>query len=150
RARVLRPRSGFLRAERRANDAVLLAQVRRRIALARRRAPRAADVDERHLPRLRLLEPVPDGAPGAHVLRLLLRPDDLFESRVRAQQLGSRGDRERVELLEPRDGYLLGRRTLLVPGNVVVELPRGEHQPRHALAIGAAIVEDGPERARGE
>src|SRR5436853_6579762 len=94
-------------AERLADDPVLLAQVRRRVALARARAPRAAGVAERRRLRQRLLEPVADRPPGAHVLRLLLRPDDLLERRVRPQQLAGRFDRERVELLEPRDGDVL-------------------------------------------
>jgi len=46
---------------------------------------------------------VPDRAVRAHVLRLLLHPDELLESRVRAQELDVGGHRERVELVEPRD-----------------------------------------------
>src|SRR5438067_1863203 len=79
-----------LDAERLADDPVLLAQVRRRVALARAGAPRTADVAERRPLWKRLLEPVADRAPGAHVLRLLLRPDDLLERRVGAQELPGR------------------------------------------------------------
>src|SRR5436190_20362334 len=96
-----------------AQDAVLLAQVRGGVALARAGAPRPADEAERHALRRPFvsdravgdaserLEPVPDRAPRAHVLRLLLRPDELLEIRERLDQLGRGGDRERIELLQP-------------------------------------------------
>src|SRR5207302_9027579 len=74
--------------ERFPDDPVLLAQVGGGIALARARAPRPAGVVERHRLGQGLLEPVADRAPGAHVLRLLLRPDDLLERRIRPQELG--------------------------------------------------------------
>ena len=69
-----------------ADDPVLLAQVRGRVALARARAPRPADVAQRDARGQRLLEAVPDRPPGAHVLRLLLRPDDLLQVRVRPRR----------------------------------------------------------------
>ena len=72
--------------------------------LARQGAPDVAHRDAAG----RLLEPVADRAPGAHVLRLLLRPDDLVERRVRRDELARRLDRERVELLEPGDRDLVG------------------------------------------
>src|ERR671930_6107 len=78
----LAPRSAqTLLAQRLADDAILLAQVRGRVALARARPPRPADVPKHDTHRQRLLEPVPDRAPGAHVLRLFLCPDELLEVR---------------------------------------------------------------------
>src|SRR5439155_6173527 len=50
--------SSLAAAERFPDDPVLLPQVRRRVALARARAPRAADVAERRRLRQGLLEPV--------------------------------------------------------------------------------------------
>ena len=102
------------------------------IALARAGAPRAADVAERHAVRDRLLEPVPDRAPGAHVLRLLLRPDEFLEMWERPHELGRRVDREWVELLQPADRDPVGRPAQLVGGEVVVDLPGAEHEPPHA------------------
>src|SRR5207248_3774004 len=121
------------------DDAVLLAAVRGRIALARARAPRTAGVAERNRLRKRLLEPVPDRPPGAHVLRLLLRPDDLLEARVRAEHLRRRLDRERIELLEARHRDVLGTLARLVPDDVVVELPGAEDESPHPLARRARV-----------
>ena len=92
-----------------------------------------------------LLEPVADRAPGAHVLRLLLRPDDLLERRVRRDELARRRDRERVELLEPRDRDLgascapRGRRCRSTP------CPCRARAGARPL-VGAAVVEHRPER----
>src|SRR5207244_236062 len=79
RSRGRRRRAHSLNIERLAQDALLLEAVRGRIALAGARAVRSPDVAERHslrhqlaLPRAREHE-----APGAHVLRLFLHPDDL-------------------------------------------------------------------------
>src|SRR5207253_6618693 len=80
------PRADLCERERLARDAVLLHQVRGGVALRGARAPRPAD--EAHLDaRGGLLEAMAGRAPGAHVLRLLLRPHDLVERRVRRQQL---------------------------------------------------------------
>ena len=68
-------------------------------------------------------------APGAHVLRLLLRPHDLLERRVRRDQLPRRLDRERVQLLEPRDRDAFGVLVRLVADDVVVDLSRAENEP---------------------
>src|SRR6202041_2209819 len=67
--------------ERGESDAVLLDRVRGRVSLGRTRAPRPPDVADGDAGG-GLLEPVPDTAPRAHVLRFLLRPDDLAEARV--------------------------------------------------------------------
>src|SRR6059058_1698590 len=115
-----------LQAERRANDAVLLAQVRGGIALARARAPRPACVHELHGVRLRLFETVADGAERSHVLRLLLHPHELAQAGVPAQQVRRLLDRERIELLQPCDRDSLRLAAPLVAGDVVVDLPRAE------------------------
>jgi hypothetical protein len=109
--------------------------VRGRISLARARTPWAADVEERHAFGLRLLEPVADRPPGTHVLRLLLRPDDLAEVRVPAQERRRLLDRERIELLDPGDGDEVGARAVLVTGDVVVDLSRTKNEPGDLLVI---------------
>src|SRR5438445_4674461 len=138
------------RRERLPHDAVLLAQMRRRIALARARAPGAPDVPENDALGLRLLEAVADRPPRTHVLRLLLRPHDLAEVRVAAEEPGRLLDRERVELLEPRDRDRLGARPLLVADDVVVDLALAEDEPRHPVAIRTGVVEHRLEAARRE
>ena len=124
--------------------------MRGRIALARARTPRAADEAQRHAVGLRLLEPVPDRTPRAHVLRLLLHPHDLGEIRIASRQLGRGLDGERVELLEPGDRDVLGARVALAADEVVVDLPRAEHEPPHRLVIGGGIVEERREAPVGE
>src|SRR5579872_1845913 len=114
--------------------------MRRRIALARARAPRPPDVGQRHAFGLRLFEAVPDRAPRAHVLRLLLRPHDLAQVRVPAHERRGALDRERVELLEARDCDVTGRGMLLVPDDVVVDLPLAEDETRDLLAVAARII----------
>src|SRR5256714_11689486 len=105
--RVSRPRAANSSSrERLADDPVLLAQVGGRVALARARPPGTADVAELHALGERLLEPVSARTPGPHVLRLLLCPDDLFQVRVRRDQLRGLADRERIQLLDPGDGDL--------------------------------------------
>src|SRR5438552_10253751 len=119
-----------LQAERRANDAILLAQVRGGIALARARAPRPACVHELHGVRLRLFETVADGAERSHVLRLLLHPHELAQAGVPAQQVRRLFDRERIELLQPCDRDSLRLAAPLVAGDVVVDLARAEDESR--------------------
>src|SRR5438270_9501932 len=139
-----------LQPERRANDAVLLAQVRGGIPLARARAPRPSRVHELHGVRLRLLETVADGAERSHVLRLLLHPDELAQARVAAQQIRRLLHRERIQLLEARDRNALRLAAPLVAGDVVVDLARAQDETRRALAVGRGVVEERPERAGRE
>src|SRR5439155_10647375 len=113
-------------AQGRARDPVLLDAVRGRVALGGTGPPRASDVAKLDACR-GLLEPVANRAPRAHVLRLLLRPDDLLEARMgRDQRRGCLG-RERVELLETGDRD--GVRPRLVAGQVVIDLPGAEDEP---------------------
>src|SRR4051794_36829393 len=107
----------------------------RRVPLAGACAPGAADVADGDAGG-GLFEPVAEGAPGAHVLRLLLRPDDLLEPRIRRDELACRVDWEWVELLDSRDGDVGGRRARLVPDEVVVDLARAEDEPAHLLLVG--------------
>ena len=126
-------------AERDTHDAVLLELMGRRIALARRGAPRAPDVgDARHRRARagRVVETVPDRAPRPHVLRLLLRPDDLLEPRQAGDQLGDRVDRERIELLQPGNGDARRAGARAVADDVVVDLAAAEDEPAH-IAAGA-------------
>src|SRR6186713_2814018 len=123
------------------NDAVLLDEVRGRVALAWAGAPRTAAVAQLDLGRQALLQPVPDRAPGAHVLRLLLRPHDFAEIRVAGEHGLCALGRERIELLEPGDGDAARICALLVTGDVVIDLPLAEHEPLDALATRARVVE---------
>ena len=127
------------------HDAVLLALVRRRVALARARLPRAADVAEPSAGARadRLLEAVADRPPGPHVLRLLLRPDDLAKPRVatrRAPRARRRGTGRAARCGRPRRRR---RRARLVADDVVVELARAEHEPLDRVVVGRRVVEHG-------
>src|SRR4051812_38071194 len=99
--------------------------MRRGIALGGARTPGAADVAHGDAAR-RLLEAVADRAPRAHVLRLLLCPDDLLEVRVRVDQPVRRDDRERIELLDPRDRDAVVGARIFPADDVVVDLPGAE------------------------
>src|SRR5205823_8827587 len=123
----------------------------RRVALARARAPRAAGVGEQDAEVLqRRLEAVANRPPGAHVLRLLLGPDDLTEVRVSGDELGIGLDRKRIELLEPGDGDVSCPGAFFVSGNVVIDLSRAHDEARYAFALRARIVDHGLEGAFGE
>src|SRR5439155_15855493 len=111
-------------------DAVLLDEVRGRIALGGARPPRPSSIGERNAERAqRILEPVPNRPPRAHVLRLLLRPDDLSQRRIGADETRVRVNREGIKLLESRDRDVRGVRALLVADEVVVELARADDEP---------------------
>src|SRR4051794_1897809 len=102
--------------------------MRRRIALGGAGAPRTPDVADGNAVG-RLLQAMPDRAPGAHVLRLLLRPDDLVQVRVRGDQPMRCDRRERIELLDTRDGDARVVAGELLADDVVVDLPGAEHEP---------------------
>ena len=86
-----------------------------------------------------------DRAPRTHVLRLLLRPHDLLEPRHRGDQTSERLDRERIELLEPRDGDARRLWTLLMPNDVIVDLAATENKPADT-GRGARVGKDRMER----
>src|SRR5262249_36526363 len=103
-------------------DPLLRPHVRGRIALARARAPRSADVPQRPAGD-RLLEAVANRPPGTHVLRLFLGPDDRFERRIARDESNARLRGAWLELRDAGDGDVLRVAPMLVPGDVVVELP---------------------------
>ena len=94
-----------------------------------------------------LVEPALDVVPGAHVLGLLLQPDDLVGVRVPRQHVGHLGVGPRVQLLDPGDGHRSAAPVALGLG-LDRHLARGEHDPPDRLRIGhAQVVEDLLERA---
>ena len=80
-------------------------------------------------------------APGAHVPRLLLGPDQVRIRRIARQRAGQGGGGEWVELLEAHDGHVVRLRLLAAGGEVVVELAAGEDDAPHAAGVGAGIVQ---------
>ena len=86
------------------DDPRLLGDVGGRIALARRRALGPADVAELQPLGQDLHEAREHVRAGAHVARLLLRPDDLLEVRVALDELEDLRLRERIEQLDAADG----------------------------------------------
>ena len=103
--------------ERFANDPVLLVVMEGRVALARARAPGAADVLDtlglRRRLRGGLLEPMPDRPPRAHVLWLFLRPDDLANLRIAGDERRDRSS---------GNGYSCSSRATATPGVVGSQL----------------------------
>src|SRR5690606_32254979 len=79
--------------------------------------------------------------PRAHVLGLLLEPDDLTGVRVAGERLRHLLARPRVELLDPHDG---GRGAELVaPGDgVVADLAAREDDPTDRRGIDPVVVDD--------
>src|SRR5207237_4871713 len=67
-------------------------------------------------------------------------PDDLLERWVRRDQLSRRLDRERIELLEARDGDGFRGGAVGVSDDVVVDLPGAEDEPPDALFVAASRV----------
>ena len=99
----------------------------------------------------RLLEPVADRPPRAHVLRLLLGPHDLAEPRIPSQKRLHRLDGERVELLEPRDRNP-ARRPRAARGRRCRSRASPSRGPaaRPSSWLDPRIVEHGMERPAGE
>src|SRR5262249_8043841 len=84
--------------ERLARDPVLFPQVCGRIALAGAGSPGSTDIAQRNTGS-GLFQPMADRPPRPHVLRFLLRPDDLVEMWVGRDELPGCLLREGVELL---------------------------------------------------
>ena len=116
---------GRLDAQRGADDPVLLAQVRHRVALARAGAPRTTHVDERHV--FGSSPPAGDGERATHPCSAALpaprRPRAGSDSRPRAPSR-VRGGTDRAA--RARDPDARGFRALLVSSDVVVDLPLAE------------------------
>src|SRR4029077_5225235 len=129
-----------------------LDEMRGRVALARARTPGTADVAEvRDATRLLagVLETVANRAVCPHVERLLLRPDELGELRIGAEQGDDLPHRERIQLLDPSDRDRRRPDPSLVTGQVVVDLSRAENEPPHLAPVGGRVVDDGRERSAG-
>ena len=146
--------AGCADTERFAHDAILLVLVQRRVSLARARTPRPADVVDAG--RLRsvscsLFETMSDRPPGPHVLRLLLRPDDLAELGVRRDQRrdAARAGTGRAARCERPRRPVVPRATL-VSDDVVVHLAAAEHEPVRAGVVDERIVENRLERRQRE
>jgi hypothetical protein len=92
-----------------------------------------------------------DEVPGAHVLRLLLEPEDLLGVGVAREHRRHAVVGPRVELLDAGDGD--GRAPGLLPGGdgLDADLAGREHHAAHRRRIaevGAGVVEDLLERAQ--
>src|SRR5882757_6276185 len=76
-----------------------------------------------------------DEAPGAHVLRLLLAPDEfgILEARQLPEQ---RFDRERIELLDAQQVDVIDAALFALVVEVVVDLTRADDDAADALVLG--------------
>src|SRR5215467_4634763 len=87
-----------------------------------------------------------DKGPGAHILRLLLAPDDLGVA-VALQHFGQRIERERIELLNPhqRDALLSALGAVLC--QIEIDLARAQHDAAHCVIRSdiAALADDAME-----
>src|SRR6267154_1216562 len=122
------------------DDAFLLGLVRGGIAFGRARALGPRGVQQGHPRRQQITNLGHDELPRAHVARLLLHPDDFLEIRVAPRVLADFGAREWIEQLDASDLHV---RCLAAPrrrDNVVVDLARAEHQPRHLLRPRAIAI----------
>jgi hypothetical protein len=137
-------------AERLAHDPLLLEHVRRRVALARARPPRPSYEAQGNTFGEGVLEAVANRAVRTHVQRLLLRPDELVDLRVRRNQLREGSLRERVQLLEPGDRHVAAAGAPVVACDVVVELPRAHDEAARVLGLNGCVMQHGGERAAGE
>src|SRR5262249_55513589 len=91
-------------------------------ACRRASASRASDVAQFHTPVNQSLQARSHEIPSAHVLGLLLRPDDLFGLRVGGQPLLQQRSREWVELFETQDGEASIAVLLMSGHQVVIDL----------------------------
>src|SRR5262245_15956020 len=91
-----------------------------------------------------------NGAPRTHVLRLLLRPDELRDVRITREQLVVGGHRERIDLLQAGNGDPFGLPVGRMPDDVVIDLARAKDEPARAAAsflVELRVVEDLAEAA---
>src|SRR5260370_39486207 len=81
-------------------------------------------------------------SPSAHILRLLLYPEELFEVGERVVQLDQLWLGKGVELLDPRHRDLwIGARPMRLR-EVEVDLAAAEQEPLHLLRIRLQVEED--------
>src|SRR4051794_7131197 len=134
------------------DDALLLAGMGGRVALAGAGALGPADVAERDPLRKQAPEAAGHDLPGAHVPRLLLAPDDLLQVRVAGDQRRQLVPRERVEELDPCHRNRLGALAVVVVVDVVEDLAAAQDEAldRVLASLGAGVVDDQLELAVGQ
>src|SRR6056297_671848 len=88
--------------------------------------------------------------PGAHVLRLLLDPDQRGVRRVERQRLLDLLVGPRVELLEAHDGDVVALALLALGQQVVVHLAAARQDPGDAVGHHLGVGQHAPETAAGE
>src|SRR6056297_3806190 len=88
--------------------------------------------------------------PGAHVLRLLLDPDQRGVRRVERQRLLDLLVGPRVELLEAHDGDVVALALLALGQQVVVHLAAARQDPGDAVGHHLGVEQHAPETAAGE
>src|SRR3984957_17605607 len=76
-----------------------------------------------------------DEAPGAHVLGLLLTPDDLRFLEA-GKLLHQRFDRERIELLHPEEVHVVDPALLALIVEIVVDLARADDNAANLVVLG--------------
>ena len=81
-------------------------------------------------PAQHLFDPPVDEVPGAHVLRLLLAPDDVGVD-IRFQHPAQRLCRERIDLLQPHDGDVLDVLRPPFLQQIVIHLAGADHDAAH-------------------
>src|ERR1700733_5130156 len=76
-----------------------------------------------------------DEAPGAHVLRLLLAPDEfgILEARKLPEQ---RFDRERIKLLDPQQVDVIDPALFALVVEVIVDLTRADNDATDLFVLG--------------
>src|SRR5262249_25171091 len=128
-------------------DQHLLLELARRVApRGRARALRARHQRQWEARADVLEEARPDAVPRAHVLRLLLHPDErraVLERLERRRQLLV----ERVELLQTHDGHVLAPELLPLLGEVVIDLAAAQEDPLHLGRAHAVVADDALELA---
>src|SRR6266508_6455908 len=112
-------------------------------------ARRAPDVAQFHAPVDQSLQARSHEIPSAHVLRLLLRPDDLFGLRVGGHPLLQQRSREWVELFETQDGDASIAALLVFGHQVVIDLAAANDHSLDAARI-ARVADDRIEASLGE
>src|SRR4051812_45134074 len=94
-------------------------------------AAHPADVTQWRATGNQLGEERPHEFPRAHVLRLLLQPDDLAQRRVLRQYLAERDLREWIELLDADDRDRGSSGPQLAGDQIDGDLAAAQHQPRN-------------------
>src|SRR3954466_12714807 len=131
--------------ERRADDAVLLDGVRRRVALAGRGALGPADVAELERAREDLQQPRRHVRARAHVARLLLDPRHLAQVRVARDLLEDLLLRERIQQLDARERDAVLTLARGVALEVVVDLAGAEDEALDLLLVDPRLGQHGEE-----